>query len=143
MHWRDANNKLGTSFWTTQVQSNAVPAGLLSLGAAAQAMSNCGLIAVQYQTTAVLTNVPTSGPYPTVFDRAVMLATITNTNSPRQLAIPGPVSSIFLPDNVTVDLSNSLVAAFAAQAQANLGDTAGNPVGPFVRGRRTQAGGSP
>lgn len=143
LHWLDKNGKPGTSFWTTLDQSNAVPGGLSSLGAAAQALSTCGLLAVQYQTTAVIGNAPTTGAYQSIFDRAVLLAEITGTNQPTRFEIPGPVASILLADTVTIDLANTLVTAFAAQAQGNCGDKSGHAVGPFIRGRRTKARGAP
>lgn len=143
MHWVDNNGKPGTNFWTTLAQTDAVPGGLVSLGAAAQALSTCGLLAVQYQTTAIIGNAPTSGSYPSIFDRVVLLSEITGTNAPTRFEIPGPVAGILQSDNVTVDLANALVVAFATQVQANLGDKSGHAAGPFIRGRRTKARGSP
>ena len=141
--FKDLNGKYATTFWPTQDQSSAVPGGLSSLGAAAAALSDCGLVAVQYQTTHVIGASGTTGAYPTVMDRVMMLANIASSGAPARYELPGPKSSIFLADNVTLDLSNADVAAFIAQVQGNCGDALGNATGVFKRGRRSQARGGP
>lgn len=141
--WVDQSGQGCTTQWATQSQSDAVPGGLLTLGAAAQAMSCAKLVAIQYSTTHIIGGVGTSGSYPSVWDRAVLLDKYSGSRYNGQLQIPAPLASIFLSDNVTVDMSSPLVTAFVAQVLANLGDKAGNPVSQVTRGNRSRVRSNP
>lgn len=141
MHWVDQAGNPATSFWTTLEQSDAVPGGLVSLGAAAQALSVAGLVAIQYQTTAIIGATGGAGDYNNINDRATFLARITDTNRPSRFEIPAPKLSIFQSDHVTVDLSNADVITLQSALEAETGDTSGHATGPFVRGTRSRARG--
>lgn len=138
----DQNGKPGTSFWPAIDQSTGPAAAYSGLCAAVQAVTDCAVIGVQFQSTLLIGATPTDGPYKTIIDRAMMLSKITATGKPFTFSIPGPKSSIFLPDHLTVDLTNTNVIALQTAMMAKVGDQAGNAMGLFRRGYRTEAKGS-
>jgi hypothetical protein len=139
LNWLDKNGATAASFWTTQDQGAGGAGAYSALAAAAQACSDAAIIGIQLQTTVQLATMPGDGPYCTVFDRAALLARIPATGTPTRQEIVGPKSSIFLPDLVTVDLTNANVLALQSQIEALVGDKSGNPQGPYYRGLRRQA----
>lgn len=140
-NWVDANGKTGRNFLTTQDQDAGGASGYASLAAAAQACCDAALVAVQFQTTLVIASAPASGAYGTVWDRAVFGGRNSITNAYQKNALVGPKTTIFLPDTITVDLTNSDVIAFQTELQAVIGDQLGNPAGPFLKGWRDKASG--
>jgi hypothetical protein len=142
VHYVDANGEEATSFLTTQAQDSSGTGPYETLAAAIQGCSCAKVYAIQRQTTLVLGGSLTSGPYNTVFDRAVLLSKIPATGTPTRLVVCGPKAEIFQADTVTVDLSNALITTLQTQSIAVLGDRSGNPMGPFSRGTRTEARGS-
>jgi len=141
MHYLDNAGKTACSFLTTQDQSSGGAGAYGALATALQACSDAALVAIQFQTTVVLSATPASGDYPSVFDKAVILAPITGESRSTRLEIPGPKSEIFQPNHVVVDLSNPLVLALQSECEAVLGDADGHPWGPFKRGTRQRARG--
>jgi hypothetical protein len=141
VHWVDAAGHPATSFWVTLDQTDAVPGAMVTAAAAAQGLSNCGLVAVQSVTTHIVGGSGTNANYPDINDRLVSLWNLANTNAPRQLEIPAPKQGIFLPDNVTLDLSNTLVTTFATALGAVCGDTQGNAYAILRKGNRQRARG--
>ena len=141
LHFVDINGKRTCAFLTTQDQSSGGASTYAPLAAAIQAVTSCGLVAIQFQTTVVVDAAASDGDYPSVFDKAVILVPIDGENRSSRLEIPGPKSEIFLSNHVTVDLTNTLVEDVQAQGIALLGDADGHPWGPFKRGTRQRARG--
>ena len=141
LHFVDINGKRTCAFLTTQDQSAGGAGAYSPLAAAMQAVTSCGLVAIQFQSTLVIDASPADGDYPSVFDKAVILVPIDGENRSTRLEIPGPKSEIFRPNHVTVDLANTLIQDVQAQGIALLGDADGHPWGPFKRGTRQRARG--
>ena len=139
MQWRDENNKSSTNFMTTLEQGEGSTGDYSALADAFQACSDALLECIQFQTTLIRTGDPISGDYPTVWDRAVLLARITTTNQPTRVEIPAPKSSILQADNSLVNLSSPLIIDLQDQCMAVLGDPSGHAMGPFRRGVRQNA----
>jgi hypothetical protein len=70
------------------------------------------------------------------------MGNILSTGAPYRLSIVGPLSTIFQAGNSLVDLSNPLITALEAASMSVLGDSLGNPIGPFKRGVRQMARGN-
>lgn len=143
MFFLDKNGQPCTLQWATQDQTDAVPAAVVNLGTAAQALSVAKLVAIQYSTTHVIGGTGDNGDYPSVWDRAVLLDRTQASRQYGQIQIPAPKSSIFLSDNLTVDLNNADVMAFIAQVYGTLGDKAGNPITSVYRGQRSRVRSNP
>ena len=141
-HWQDANGNIAQSFLVTQDQAPGRETELLPLISALAAASDAGIVAVQMVTTTILTPTYGTGPYKTVFDRGVLLGNIPATTRAQRQSIIGPKQAIFLPGNQQINLSNTLVLNVQSEVMALLGDSTGNPCGPFVRGNRQTAAGS-
>jgi len=136
--WQDANGKIATTQWATQDQDDSVPAEITALATAGSVLSCCGIKAVQFATTHIMDQTPISGAYGTVWDRAVLLDKFEGQKGSGQISIPGPLESIFLSDNVTVDLNNTNVQDFIAEVLANMGNASGTPVSSVYKGRRSK-----
>lgn len=143
MFFLDKNGQPCNLQWATQDQTDGVPASIVGLGTAVQALSVAKLVAIQYSTTHVIGGTGGDGDYPSVWDRAVLLDRTSSARPYGQIQIPAPKSSIFLSDNLTVDLSNPDVMAFVAQVLANLGDKSGNPIVSVYRGQRSRVRSNP
>jgi hypothetical protein len=141
-HWKDSNGMPGVSFLVTQDQGAGGAGAYTPLSDAAQACCDAAIIAVQFCTTVLVEATPTEGDYGTVWDRAALIGRNTITNKSQRSVLVGPKADIFLPDRITVDLTDSRVIDFNLQVQALLGDSLGNPCGPFIRGVRSKASGS-
>lgn len=142
VQYRDQNGKEGTSFWPTVNQDPGAASAYTTLAAKVQAVTNCAVIGVQFQQTVVISATPTDGPYKTIVDRAMFLSKIVATAKPFTFSIPGPKSSIFMPDTLAVNLTNADVLALQAAMMPIIGDNEGNAMGPFRKGYRTEAKGT-
>jgi len=143
IHYVDKNGRPATNFWTTVDQDEGGAAGYLTLAAAAQAISDAAVVAVQYQQTVVLEATPSDGDYPSVLDRAEFLSHIETSRQRSNIVIPAPKSEIFTAGHEIVDMSNSLVIALSDEVTTLLGDTQGHSNGPLEYGRRGRARGGP
>jgi hypothetical protein len=130
----DVSGGQANCMWTGADQSDSGLGAYSAVAAAAQALSVAGLFAGVIQTRSILGATPTSGDYPTVSDQVVFF--VQSESSSGQIAVPAPVSGIFLSDNVTVDLENSLVTAWWGSVAGVLGDSYGNPWTQLKSGRR-------
>lgn len=143
MHWVDQGGKTCTSFYTTQNQGAGGTGAYAALASALQACSDAALVAIQFQTTAHLTAAPTTGPYKSVYDRALGMSHIVVGGNGYKWSIPAPKAAIFQGDTKTLDLSNPQVMALDTAMQAVLGNSLGDAVGPISYGARGRAGGGP
>lgn len=139
MQWRDENGKYSTNFMTTLDQGSGGAGTYSPLAATMQACSDALLECIQFQTTILQVGTPEGGPYPTVWDRAVLLARIDGTNAPTRIEIPAPKAAILQEDTSLVNLEAPEIVALQSACIAVLGDPLGNPMGPFRRGIRTNA----
>jgi hypothetical protein len=142
VQYLDGNGKEGTSFWPATDQTTIPPSAVTALAAKVQALTNCAVIGMQFQSSYTLTATPTDGPYKTIVDRVMVLSKIVATQKPFTFEIPGPKSTIFTGDTMTLNLANTDVIALQTAMMPNVGDNQGNPIGPFRRGYRTEAKGS-
>jgi hypothetical protein len=142
VQYRDQNGKEGTSFWPAIDQTAGPAAGYTTLAAKVQAVTNCAVIGIQFQSTVLISASPTDGPYKTIVDRAMMLSKISATAKPFMFSIPGPKSEIFEADTLKVNLANTDIIALETAMIGAVGDNEGNAMGPFRRGYRTEAKGS-
>lgn len=143
MFFVDASGQPCTLQWATQDQSDGVPSNVKALGAAAQSISLARLVAIQYSTTYVIGGSGSTGDYPSVWDRAVLLDRTNASRSYGQIQIPAPVSSIFNADHLTVNMSDAGVMAFVAQVYSTMGDKAGNPITSVYKGQRSRVRSNP
>lgn len=143
IHYRDESGKECQTFWSTVDQGAGGASAYTGLAAAAQAISDCAVIAVQFQTTVLIEATPTSGPYNTVTDRAMILSKIGSTGKPLTLQFVGPKASIFQSDTLKLDLTNADVIALEALMMSLIGDVQGHAMGPIRKGYREQARGTP
>lgn len=106
--------------------------GFGSLITELQAKSNALIRQTSIGPNTFLSGTPTVGTYPTVRQTANLQFRDSTTGSVARVYIPAPVSSIFLPDGVTVDPSQitALISAVTAQVLAG----SGNVVDTFVGG---------
>jgi hypothetical protein len=141
IHYVDRNGRTSCAFLTTQDQGEGGAGAYADVAAALQACSDAAIIAIQFQTTVLVSATPSTGDYDSVLDKAVILVPISGEARSTRLEIPAPKSSIFRADHVTVDLANADVIALDAECQAVLGDSDGHPWGPFRRGTRQRARG--
>lgn len=141
-HWQDSNGKPGVSFLVTQDQGAGGAGTYTALSDAAQACCDAAIVAVQFCTTVMVAATPTAGDYGTVWDRAALIGRNTVTNASQRSVLVGPKADIFRADRITVNLADSRVIAFQNEVVALLGDSMGNPCGPFIRGTRQKASGS-
>lgn len=141
IHYVDRNGRTACAFLTTQDQSAGGAGAYSPVAAALQACSDAAIIAVQFQTTIVISATPSEGDYDSVLDKAVILVPISGEARSTRLEIPAPKSTIFRADHVTVDLENDDIIALDSECQAVLGDSDGHPWGPFKRGNRQRARG--
>lgn len=136
--WIDSSGLITTKFLSTQDQSPFVNADLSSLAAAMQALSVCGLQGIQFQQTIMIGNDPTTGSYPSVYDEAQFIAKSSPLTQAFFVNVPGPKSTIFLPDTKTVDMTNTDVVAFVAAVMAAVGTPTGAAFTSVPRGIRSR-----
>ena len=134
LHWIDKNGAQLATVWPTIDQSDTVPGPCIDLMFAAQNCSVARIIGVQYVTSRVIGGEGENGPYPTVYDRAMLIGRTAKTT--RQLIIPAPEIAIFDSDNETVDMQNTDVEAFVAAVESCCGAPSGSPIVSVPRGRR-------
>jgi len=91
IHYRDESGKECQSFWSAVDQSEGPAADYVELAAKAQAITDCAVIAVQFQSTVLIEATPTDGPYNTVVDRCMILSNIPETSKPITLQFVGAV----------------------------------------------------
>jgi hypothetical protein len=121
--------------WTTGDQSDSGLGPFSDLATATQSLTVSGLFAAISQTRSLVSASPVTGPYGTVTDQVVFVVQASGSSS-GQIAIPAPVANIFLSDNVTVDLTNSLVQDWWGAVQGILGDSYGNAWTDLIYGYR-------
>lgn len=143
IHYRDKDDKECQSFWSSVDQEEGGAADYVELAAKVQACTDAAVIAVQFQTTVLIEATASDGDYPTVMDRCMTLSKIVATGRPNTLQLVAPKASLFLPDTITMDLSNPDLIALSELMQELVGDTDGNPMGPFRRGVRQMARNTP
>jgi len=139
MQWVDERGVHSTNFLVTLDQAAGGAGAYTGLANALQACSDALLEAIQFQTTIIRVGTPENGPYPTVYDRAVMQARIQTTGQPTRVEIPAPKPAILQADNSLVNLAAPEIVALETQCMTLLGDAAGHAMGPFYRGIRTNA----
>lgn len=107
--------------------------GLGTLATEIQAVSNALLREATFGPQNFLSGSPTVATYPTVRQTANLFFRDSTTGATARVYIPAPVSSIFLPDGVTVDPTaiTALIAAVVAQVISG----SGNLVDQFVGGQ--------
>lgn len=123
--WIDYVGGMRDSFWSIQGAGASIPMGLqLTVGAAAF-FSDCGLLAMTYQSPQVESPAPIEAAY-NVLDAATFYFT-SSGGQQGVISVPAPYFAIFKSDGVTVDLTNVAVIQFVSYVGAYLGDSAGNP----------------
>jgi hypothetical protein len=142
IHYLDIDGRTCQTFWSTQDQTEGGAADYVDLADKVQACTDAAVIAVQYQSTVLIDATPADGDYPTVYDRAATLSKILSTNAPNTLQLVAPTSALFLPDTITLDLSNTDLIALQTEMMAKIGSPQGAAMGPIRRGYRTQARGT-
>lgn len=130
-----ASGYLRTSNWLFNGLS---PAPLLPLIAALQ---NAAMLFSTSALPVIGTATPVGGQYHLCQDVALLnFATVPGTSI--QLAIPGPVNSVFGANSTVVDSTNPAVAALIAAVIGLVADPAGNAVTAYISGskgsRRTE-----
>jgi hypothetical protein len=141
-HWKDSNGKTAVSFLVTQDQTSGGASTYEPLAAAMQDACDAAIVAVQFCQTLVLATTPTSGAYGTVWDRGALIGRNSVTYASQRSVLVGPKEDIFLPDRNEINLTDPRIIAVQTEVQALLGDSMGNPFGPFQRGVRQKASGS-
>lgn len=129
--WHDAaNGFLRSGNWAdTGASDTAFETALINI-------SNAQLTVLTFGLAAVSTTTPSTSSYPLVNTTAV-LNFVTGIGSGIQLTVPAPIASIFGPDNITVDPSNTLVAALITSVLGFLTDAAGNVATAYTTGIRS------
>lgn len=143
IHYRDVQGKECQTFWSAVDQTEGAAADYIELAAAVQDCTDAAVTAVQFQMTVLFEATPAEGDYPTVYDRAMTLSRIPATNAPNTLQLVAPKADLFEADTITLDLTNPQLIALQALMVELVGDTNGNPMGPFRRGQRQQARNTP
>jgi len=133
----DGSGNVTTNVLSLQDQTPMVDTAVDTLIAAYQAISGVSVFAAQKQITKQYSGVVTPGAYSTWADRAVFNMQGANKNA--NVGLVGPLSSIFLSDTITLNLSNTQVLAFIAALEAIIGiGPGGIPMTKCNRGYRTQ-----
>jgi hypothetical protein len=143
IHYRDINGQECQSFWSSVDQTEGPASDYVELADKVQACTDAAVIAVQFQSTVLLEATPADGDYPTVMDRCMTLSRRTATTAPITLQLVAPKASIFEADTETLDLTNADIVALQALMVTLVGDTSGNPIGPWKKGVREMARGTP
>lgn len=120
--------------WCAADQSDAGLGPYGGLVTATQALSVAGVFAGVLQSRSMISATPVAGVYGTVSDQVVF--GVVSSARQGQLAIPAPIDTIFMSDNVTVDLDNTLVQAWWSEVQGVLGDSYGNAWTQLAWGQR-------
>lgn len=132
-------NDLGGKSITTghHTLANPEPDTTLEDGwiAAYQAISKLGVVAVELQPVLEIGTTPQTGSYATVDDLA-RFRFRTTTGRIVEVKVWGPDSSIFLPDNETVDQSNVAVVEFIDQCKDALASSDGDELAELIDARR-------
>lgn len=122
------------AFWTLQDQSDTGPGPYGGILTATQALSNAAIFAAVTQSRTIPGGTPVTGPYDTVMDEVIFQ--VVSANYTGRVAIKAPIDSIFMPDLLTVDLSNSVVQAWWTEFQGLFGDSTGSPWTQLSWGQR-------
>jgi hypothetical protein len=138
LRWTDHNGLFCTNFWCLQDQANDIPQSMIDLADAAQQLTPCGLVGIQYQKTLLVGQSPQPGPYSTVYDRALLNTRVNSPVQTGQLQIPGLLPSILKPDNITIDLSNANVVTFIHRVQSTLALPGPHAINSVYAGRRSR-----
>jgi hypothetical protein len=135
-NWYDVNQKGCNTGWSLANQ-DAEPLGIYeSLIDAAAALSVAGMRGLTIQIRMVREAEPDVGLFASVRDQA--LFEFKSANYTKQLAIPCPKESIFIPGSNEIDSANVDVQSFITQVMAVLGDSYGSPWTTYVGGVRTR-----
>lgn len=135
MTFQDTKGRHITMLLTTQDQSELDTSPYDSLISAAQAVTDCGLIAVQFVKTKHYSNVGVVGPYSSDRDRARLQARCAD-QTPKWVDIPGPKEGIFDTTHQRVVMSNPDIASLVAALEGVIGNASGSPVVAVERGNR-------
>jgi len=125
LNWYDTLGGQCQTGWSTGDQTPEPLGPYAALASTAQALSVAGNFNATMQKRVELLRDPSTGVYGTVRDQ--VLFDVASANYTRQICIPAPIDSIFLPDSKYVDMSNPLVVSFLAQVFSVLGDSYGAP----------------
>jgi hypothetical protein len=134
LNYKDINGGQANGLWTIQDQSDGGSGPYGSIVDSTQNLTVCGVFAGVIQKRFALSGTPTTGVYGTVSDQVVFR--VQSANYATNVAIPGPVDSIFLADTFTVDLTNTLVTSWFSSFAATFGDSLGSPWTALLWGRR-------
>lgn len=99
-------------------------------------------VCITIEISIVDTYTGTAGTGPTVAQDKALLVTKDDEDDNHLFRVPGPKlavgTTIFLSDNVTVDLANASVAALSASIATNAKSTAGGSLTAIREGHRTE-----
>ena len=140
--WQDDNGKQAISIIPAVDQSEGPAADYEVLAAAFDDVADAKIVCVQFQSTLKRVVTPSTGAYSTVWDRGVLFDRNSETQAFQRQAIVGPKADIFEGDTITINLTDSRILALQGVMMTLCGDGAGNPIGPYQRGKRQTAGGS-
>ena len=135
-NWIDENQKGCQTGWTLGDQSPESLGPYAALMDAAAAISVAGMRGVTIQFRIVRDADPSTGVFGSVRDQA--LFEFASENYTKQIAIPCPKESIFVPGSTEIDSSNPDVASFITQVMTVLGDSYGSPWLEYRGGVRTR-----
>lgn len=134
--WKDSNGLEAMAYMPTIDQDPGGASDYAALADAFEACSNGKIIAILYQQALIRTGTPVNAVYNTVFDKAVLYDTNPTSQRFQRQSIIAPKQDIFLPGNVKVNLADARITVLGGIAVTKLGDSVGNPIGPFLRGAR-------
>lgn len=135
MKWKDINGGTRTQTVTTQGNPAPVFGGISTLFDAVKDASDAGFWMAKLCPVLVVDEAPSSGPYPTVQDVALMIFR-TDAGTTVRITVPGPKSAMFKADLQTVDPASALAAAIISAVLATVSDSNGNPAITYVSGSR-------
>lgn len=140
--WNDAaGGFLRTANWVDPLGGSA------SLQAAIEACSNDAMTYSTIGAPRAASNVATAALYYLTTDTVVITFATAVPGQSIRLIIPGPKSSIFKPDGVSVDPTSPLIAALITAAVGTLSNLPGNDAISFIQGvkssRRTEQNSPP
>jgi hypothetical protein len=132
----DSTGRPAAPAMTLANQTRLVTTPFTALLNAIQACSSCNLSGVAVQTGAVVSGTGTAGSTPLAQDQCrIQLYSGYLTG---WISIPGPIDSMFLSDNKTLNLSATVVVNLQSAIVGILGDVQGNPWTEIVGGVRRQ-----
>lgn len=135
LKWKDALGWTRTQTLTTQPNPPPSFGGLSTFTTAIQAASDAGLWLAKLAPVEVVDEAPSSGPYQTVKDVALMIFR-TSAGTTIRVTVPGPKAAMFKADLKTVDPVAPLTAAIITAVLENISDANGNPATTYVSGSR-------